>query len=216
METRKANDPCDPVTCKVEKGDHEEEMSPYSAPEPYFPPGQLQAIAYEDLHPYLQGLQDEHGELKVEIEAFEATLDAIVKEGPSEVHDHGLRRFFHYIETTLIPHNRKEEKALFPLLRQRLIAVGEHSPSTTKVTAVEVLNDDHLEFLQLAAVMTNFFRIAPTLADSGAQQQVLGAAIHQGRKLIESLKLHIFREDEVVFILAASLVTAAEFDAMAQ
>ena len=43
---------------------------------------------------------------------------------------------------------------------------------------------------------------------------VLDAALEQGKNLVELLRLHVFREDNVVFSLAHRLIATTEFDEM--
>ena len=97
---------------------------------------------------------------------------------------------------------------------------GEHStsaiPGAKVSTAVDLMKSDHLQYLQISAVMTNFFGISKRLPDEQSRLYVLDAAVRQGRKLIEDLKLHIFREDEVLFSLAHNLIKPEEFDQMAR
>lgn len=168
-------------------------------PDAYHPPGDDQAVAYADMHPLLRGLRDEHAQGEAELAAFIETLDAVVAGAPSPETDVGLNRFFAFLEDVLLPHNRREERVLFPLLARRLVESGEHGNGPTKATAVDVLRADHMGFLQLAAVMTNFFGFAPRLPDEPSRKLMVDAAVHQGRRLAEQLRLHIFREDHVVF-----------------
>ncbi len=204
----------DRIRRKVEKGDHEEGLSPMDPPDAYAPPGEGQAVEYEDMHPLLQAFRDDHEQTVTELQAFEDALDNLRAHGPSsELHD-ALVKFFGFLEKVVLPHNRREEKVLFPLLGQRMIESGEHSKGPQPTTAVDILKADHLELLQLSAVMTNFFRIAPRLPDEASQHYVIDAAIRQGRTLVEQLRLHIFREDVVVFSLAQKLLNEEELDRM--
>jgi hemerythrin-like domain-containing protein len=43
---------------------------------------------------------------------------------------------------------------------------------------------------------------------------LLDAALEQAKNLGELLRLHVFREDNIVFPLAHSLISRAEFDGM--
>lgn len=43
---------------------------------------------------------------------------------------------------------------------------------------------------------------------------VLDAALEQGKNLVELLRLHVFREDSIVFPLAHRLISTAEFDSL--
>ncbi len=214
MSLVKIVDPKDRIRRKVDKGDHEEELSPMAPPDAYAPPGEDQSVPYEEMHPFLQGLRDEHEECVAELQAFESALDNLRNHGPSgEVHD-VLAKFFGFLERVVLPHNRREELVLFPLLAQRLVESGEHSKGPQPTTAIDVLRADHVELLQVAAVMTNFFRIAPRLPDEASQHYIIDASIRLGRNLVELLRLHIFREDVVVFSLAHKLLNAEELDRM--
>jgi|MDTC01.1.fsa_nt_gb hemerythrin-like domain-containing protein len=73
---------------------------------------------------------------------------------------------------------------------------------------------DPIEFLQISAIMTNFFRLAPQLPDEDSRNFVLNSALRQGRSLVEDLRLHIFSEDEVLFSLAHRLISSAELSEM--
>jgi hemerythrin-like domain-containing protein len=211
----KSSDPKDRITRIVEKGDHDEELSPLSPPEAHSPPGKGQGVEYADMHPFLQSLRDEHEQCLEALTLFEETMDKIEADGPGEESDDGLGRFFWVLDRVLLPHNRREETELFPLLHKRLIDAGEHSLGVRQETGVNVLQRDHVEFLQISAIMTNFFRLAPRLPDEKSRNFVLNSALQQGRALVEDLRLHIFREDEVMFSLAHRLISSAELSEMA-
>ncbi len=208
------DDKRDRIRRNAEKGEIDEDLSPMDPPDAYAPPGEGQAVPYEEMHPFLQALRDEHEQCVEALQAFEDALDRLRQHGPSgEIHDE-LVKFFGILEKLVLPHNRREEKLLFPLLAQRFLESGEHSKGPQPTTAIDVLRGDHAEFLQISAVMTNFFRIAPRLPDEASQHYVIDAAIRQGRTLVEDLRLHIYREDVVVFSLAHKLLTSEELDQM--
>ncbi len=77
-----------------------------------------------------------------------------------------------------------------------------------------MLEDDHIKLMQLAAVTFNFLGLAARLPDPASRAIVLDAAVEQGKSLVEILRLHIFREDKVVFSSAAELITSKEFQEM--
>ena len=76
------------------------------------------------------------------------------------------------------------------------------------------MREEHAKALQLAAVVVNFLGLVFRLPDERSGLIVLDAALEQGKNLVELLRLHIFREDNVVFSLAHRLISTAEFDQM--
>lgn len=196
----------------VEKGDHEEEMTPWDPPAAYSPPGDDQAVPYKEMHPLLQELRDEHKGCLEELDAFESALKALAEDANAS--NNGFQRMFEYMNLELVFHNRKEETLLFPLLTKRLVENGEHSNGPKAITGVDVLEADHLNLHQLAAVAINFYQLAQRLPADAGGAFVRKTAIQQGKALIEQLRLHIFREDDVYFSLAHKLITTEELDAM--
>jgi hemerythrin-like domain-containing protein len=205
----------DPLKRMVEKQSEQEEFSPMDPPDAYSPPGG-EAIPYEKMPPFLQKLMDEHNAGLKELDAFEKVLMQLQKQGlkPDKQVDAGLRRFFSFLDEHILPHNLKEEKILFPLLQKRLLEKGEHSQGQYPKTAVDMLEDDHIKLTQLAAVTFNFLGLAARLPDAASRAITLDAALEQGKALVELLRLHIFREDNVVFSLAVKHFTQDEFKVM--
>ena len=70
---------------------------------------------------------------------------------------------------------------------------------------------DHIEALQLAAVSFNLFGLITKLEDKNSKLVILDLAIEQGKALVELLRVHIFREDNIVFSLAQKLISKNEF-----
>ncbi len=56
--------------------------------------------------------------------------------------------------------------------------------------------------------------LAPRLPDEGSRMFVYDVAYSNGRELIEMLRLHIYREDHILFPLAHKLITQDEFTKM--
>ncbi len=212
MGTRHNGD--DPIIRNVEKGDHFEDLSPMDPPDAYSPPGAGQSVPYEEMHPVLRELRDEHTSYLGELDAFEQVLPQLTDRGPDLAANKALGRFFRILETEVLPHNRREERELFPLLAERLIESGEHSKGPQPTTGVDILETDHVSLLQQSAVVLNLLRLVERLPDPASQQVVLQAAAEQGKTLAADLRLHIFREDEVILSLAHKLITTAEFDRM--
>jgi len=190
-----------------------ESLSPMDPPDAYAPPS-IVPVAVEDMHPYLRQMVEEHKPFLVEVDAFEDAIISIQKGGYTKEADGRLRRFLNFLDEEFIAHNRREEAALFPLLRQRLIAAGEHGSGDDPDTPVDLMQDEHIKAVQLAAVILNFLGLAFRFPDEGTRLIVLDAALEQGKFLVELLRLHMFREDNVVFPLAHQLITPAELDRM--
>ena len=188
-------------------------LSPMDPPDAYAP-ASMEPVPLEALHPFLRQFRDEHVPFMEELNAFEAAIVSIQKNGYARESDAKLRRFFHYLEQEFTPHSRREEAALFPLLRERLIASGEHGSGSAPATATEVMEDEHAKAMQLAAVVVNFLGLVFRLPDERSAMVVLDAALEQGKNLVELLRLHVFREDNIVFALAHRLISTAEFDQM--
>lgn len=203
----------DPVERQPECGVDADGMSPMDPPEAYSPPA-MNRVPPEEMHPFLRKFTDEHVSFLEELKIFEETILSIQETGFTKELDRKLRHFFHVFEQDFVPHNRREEVTLFPLLNERLIADGEHSTSEVPTTGVDLMQDDHHRAVQLAAVVLNFLELAFRLPDPKSKLIVLDAALEQGKSLVELLRLHIFREDNVLFSSAHRLIALTEFDLM--
>ena len=204
----------DPIERDVDKGSEDEGLSPMAPPDAYAPPGDGLAIPYEEMHPVMQAFRDEHDSFGKVLAEFRSALDTMASSGVDRETDATVREFFRQLDEEVFPHNRREEKVLFPLLAQRLVESGEHSKGHERTTAVDLLEDEHDQILQLAAITFNLFALASRLPDAKSRTVVFDTALQQGMELAEVLRLHIFREDNVVFSLAHKLITASEFDRM--
>ena len=204
----------DPLCKQAERGPIEGKgLSPMDPPDAYAPPS-VDPVPASDLHPFLRAFRDEHVSFMEELNAFEEAILAIQSTGYTRESDAKLRHFFHFFEQEFGPHHRREEATLFPLLHQRLLASGEHSKGGIPTTAVDMMHDEHAKAMQLAAVVVNFLGLVFRLPDERSGMIVLDAALEQGKNLVELLRLHVFREDNVVFPLAHRLISGIEFDQM--
>jgi hemerythrin-like domain-containing protein len=203
----------DPLKRIAEKQSEQEEFSPMDPPDAYSPPGGEQ-VPYEKMHAFLQELMDEHKACIIALDGFEDVLKSIHENGMNRNAVKGISDFFRFLDERIIPHNVKEEKCLFSRLQERLLEAGEHSQGPIPKTAIDMLEDDHIQALQLAAVTFNFFGLTARLPDPASQALVLDAALTQGKSLVELIRLHIFREDNVVFPLAHKHLSTSEFDEM--
>ncbi len=204
----------DPLRKQPEKGlDDGQGLSPMDPPDAYAPPS-MAPVSAAQMHPFLRQYVDEHVPFLEELNAFEEAILSIQKTGYSKESDGKLRHFFNFFDEEFIPHHRREEATLFPLLHERLLADGEHGKGEVAATAVDLMEDEHTKAMQLAAVGLNFLGLAFRLPDERSRLIVLDAALEQGKNLVELLRLHIFREDNLVFALAHRLISGAEFDQM--
>ena len=194
--------------------DHEPgERSLALDPVSYAPPKPAPVPAHE-LHPFLRHFGEEHAALLRELDAVEEAILSIGKDGYTRQADGRLRHFFDFLDRGFVPHNRREEAVLFPLLRERLIASGEHGKGGGALTATDLMEDEHAKAMQLAAVVVSFLGLVFRLPDERSSMIVLDAALEQGKNLIELLRLHVFREDHIVFPLAHRLISRVEFDSL--
>jgi len=204
----------DPIRRNVEKGIEDEGTSPFAPPDLYAPPGADQGVPYDEMHPVLQALRDDHAAFVIELTHFEEALAKIRENGPDREVDAVFSQFFRAIDESVVPHNRLEERTLFPILAARLIERGEHSKGPEPTTAIDVLMDDHIQIVQLAAVIFNFFAVASRIPDERSRGVILTAAVEQGQVLAELLRLHMFREDHVLFSLAQKYLSTEELDGL--
>jgi iron-sulfur cluster repair protein YtfE (RIC family) len=206
----------DPLMRNVEKGLEAVENSPMDPPDAY----DDQAIVNAEVElPYIiQQFKNEHWNATERINSFEKVL-ATFKENRydfTEEIGNEFSSFFKFFDDELIKHHMKEEKILFPLLHERLLSNGEHSKEPMPKTAIDLMEDDHNKSLQLGALAFNLFGLATRLKDMQSRMFVFDTAYNNARELIELLKLHIFREDNTLFPLAANLITEDEFFRMKQ
>jgi hemerythrin-like domain-containing protein len=205
----------DPILRNASKELDKEELSPMDPPEAYeaFKPESVDADNY---HPLIQQYMKEHVAALEVMDEFEKGM-LLFKELGYKLNDEvntSLRNFFSFFEKNLLDHNRREEHELFPLLNKRLIESGEHSESSEPTTAIDMMEDDHVKFIQLGALVFNMLGLAARLPDPNSRTFTYDAAYDNARELVETIRLHIYREDNVLFPLAHKLITFAEMDAM--
>lgn len=205
----------DPITRNVEKETGVAELSPME------PPGAYEANVPEAKevrveHPLLVRYMEEHEMGREVLDRFEKAM-VDYRERNFQLNDavnDSLREFFTWYEEKLFDHNQREERQLFPLLHKRLIESGEHSESKPPTTAVDMMEDDHVKFIQLSALTFNMLGLAARLPDERSHGFVFQTAFNNARELVELIRLHIYREDHVVFPLAQKLISTEELDAL--
>ena len=195
----------------TEIGGDLEGASPFSPPEAYSPPKIDEEIEYKDMNPFLQSLMDEHKLYSQKVNEFEETL-ALIEGGKvdKEVDDR-LRIFFSYFDEEIREHHLNEEKTLFPIISKKMNEDGSHSKSDENFNVIDVLEDEHIKSIQLAAVTFNMFALFSRIPDERSRMMILDVALSQAKDLVELLKVHIFREDTIIFNYAQKNLTDDEF-----
>ncbi len=202
----------DPIKRMVERQNETEEFSPMDPPDAFKPPV-LDEVKHEDMHLIIQTLMDEHKDCNDAIKAFENVLNSLHSDGFSKNTLEGINNFFSFFDDFVIEHNRKEDNTIFADLNTILHQKGEFSIGTEK-TVVDLMEDDHIKMLQLAAISFNLFGLVTRIPDQNSRMIILDLAVEQSKALIEMLKLHIFREDNVVFPMANNYLSTEVLDAM--
>ncbi len=203
----------DPIKRFVEKDSGEEELSPMDPPDAYAP-STVEPVAYEDMHPLLQKLMDEHKVFVKVLENFETALTEWKQNHWvfNENINKNFKELFSFLDNNTPEHNKKEEKRLFPLLHKRLIESGEHSGDEPPKTGVDIMEAEHIQVAQLGALCLNFLGLGSRMHDKTSREMTFELAYDQGKEIVEIMRLHIYREDETLFPLAMKLISKDDFD----
>ncbi len=205
----------DPVKRFVDKEKEFEEASPMNPPDA-FSPSTVDPVAYKDMSPFLQKLMNEHKVFMTVLENFESALINWKKSGWN-FNDEINKKFnelFSFLDQNTPGHNKKEEKLLFPLLHSRLLQTGEHSAADEPKTAVDIMEDEHIKVAQLGALCLNFLGLGSRLEDKKSREITFELAYEEGKAIVETMRLHIYREDETLFPLAMKLISKEELKEM--
>lgn len=203
----------DPILRNADKDENLEEFSAMDPPSAYDAERTVGAD-YEGMDPFIQELMDEHRDVIEKTRIFDEALMKFRDSGyvfAPEV-DEAFNAFFRYFDEQILPHNRKEERDYFRLLHTRLIESGEHGTGENPDTAIDIMEDDHTKFIQLAALSFNFLGLGVRLRDPESRMMTFDLAFNAGRELTELLRLHIFREDETLFPISQQLLTDQDFN----
>lgn len=204
----------DPVKGNPEKdiAIQNDELSPMDPPDAYSDYAKIE-MDNTQLDESLLLLKKEHEEVIEVLNHFEKVLVQFKElnyELNEEIND-GFKKFFDFFDNELLPHNRKEEKTLFPILHKVLLANNEHGTGENPITAVDIMEDDHVKFIQLGALVFNFLGLAPRLRDRQSSIFTYDVAYNNAKELIELIRLHIFREDNTLFPLAQKFISLEDF-----
>lgn len=181
-------------------------------PKEYAPPA-IEEYSMEDLAKPLQGLTHEHEEYQKILNVLDNALLELKKNQwrfTPEISE-GLKSFFKFYDKKTTIHNNKEEKCLFPLLREKLIESGEHSSSEPLITPVDIMEEEHRQVSQSVSLVFNLLGISSQIPEERSRAIILEHAFNWGQEIVETMKLHIFRENNVLFPLAQKLISSREF-----
>ena len=211
---------------KEETEDMEQGANPMNMEEAtaenFVPPATIEKVPYEKMPEIIKTFMDEHQKYLQELETFEEALIRFKKQRwqMDDKMNKTFSRFFTFLDNHILEHNRREENSLFPLLKKRFLETGEHSryfqymEEGNPRNAIDVMEDEHTQLIQLSTLTFNFLGLAQKLPDVGSQSIVSDLAFEQGRQIVETLRLHIKREDETLFPLACQLIEREEFEQM--
>ncbi len=189
-------------------------LSPFSPPEAYNPPKIDEQIPYEQMHPLLQMFIDEHKVYSEKLTAFEETLQMMESGRVDKEVDKRLRDFYSHFDNEIREHNIKEEKTIFPVISKKMNEAGDHSNGREQFNAIDVLEDEHTRALQLTAVTFNLFALFSRIPDEKSRIIILDVALNKAKELVELLKVHIFREDTIIFNYAQKNLSESEMTEM--
>jgi hemerythrin-like domain-containing protein len=204
----------DPIIRNAEKGEIDE-LSPMDPPDG-FDEKRTVGLNYSLLHPILKELCNEHKEVMVKCDAFEEAIIAFKDGGfyiTKEIND-AFNAFFVAFDEEILPHHKKEEQTLFPILRKKLLESGEHSTGEQPHTPVDLMEEEHIKLVQLTTLTFNLLGLAMRLKDPEDIAMTFDLAYNNGKELAELVKLHIFREDNTIFPLAQELLTEKELNSL--
>lgn len=214
-ETGKRLKEVDPVIGNPEKDIEiqNDELSPMDPPDAYSSYATIE-LENEELNESLTLLKKEHEELVAVLDVFEKSLHEFKELGyvlNNNIND-GFKKFFDFFDNHLLPHNRKEEKVLFPILQKALLSNNEHGTGPNPVTAVDIMEDDHVKFIQLGTLTFNLLGLAPRFRDEQSKMFTYDVAYNNAKELVELIRLHVFREDNTLFPLAQKYLSTKQFD----
>lgn len=140
---------------------------------------------------------EEHQHALRELNAMLLSSRELKQQGFTTAAYERLRAATHFINEDIRAHNRNEEKALFPLLEER---IGPSGPTA-------VMRAEHQQLWQaLEDLEKNLDHLVESPADTGITNRVseLSGFIH------DFLQQHIFKEDNILYPMARELLTSEE------
>jgi hemerythrin-like domain-containing protein len=168
-------------------------------------------IPYEEMHPFLQELIDEHHIYTKELDVLEETIAMIESGKVDREVDDKLRQFFYYFDSQIVNHNKGGEKYLFAGIAQKMT-----ENKNENINVIGALESDHVKSIQMAATAFNMFGLFSRIPDEKTRFIILDIALNQSKELLELLKVHIYREGTMIFPYAQKNFTNVELTQMQQ
>jgi hemerythrin-like domain-containing protein len=167
----------------------------------------------------IQHLLDEHRAIMAEIALLRAAVRDLAARGEPALGEAlpVLRRIGHLMEMQLARHARKEDEVLFPALE----AIFGTDGTPTAVMRVEH-SDIHAQGEVLRQTLHELNEVEhPAIEAGGAQLRSLAAGggsaeglATTAEEIIRLLDLHFDKEEQVLFPMAANLLSAAQLTAV--
>jgi len=202
----------DPVVPGAGKDLTSIENSPMDPPDAY--EGGVEGQEKTELPEALKQFTNRFPEINKILDALEKEFGEFVTGGYqfTEGFNSALTTFFKFYDDDLLPFLQLEQKTLFPILHQKLMKSGEHSPAEDPKTAVDIMEDDYVKTIQLGTLLFNFLGLSSRLRDEQARMFVLETAGGNARELIELVRLNIFRKENVLYPLAVKTLSEEEME----
>lgn len=153
--------------------------------------------------PLMEELQAEHREALAHLDALDQSITAIAPErapDPPSSTDHRrlISEAVKFLETPMMRHLDAEETALFPLMQRRLGSAG----------PIQVMESEHRWLREHVAELARL-----TQWDGDIPQNSHWARLRrEADQMIEVLTGHIYKEDNVLFPMAAQLLSPADWE----
>jgi len=173
------------------------------------PPSKDEEISYEDMHPFLQELIDEHHVYTKELNAFEEAI-AMIESGKidKEVYEK-LRQFFSYFDDQIVNYNQEGEKYLFARISKKMT-------EDENFNVINFLETDHVKSIEMAAVAFNMLALFSRIPDEKSRFIILDIALNHAKELLELLRVHIYREGTMILPYAQKNFTVEELTEIQQ
>ncbi len=113
-------------------------------------------------------------------------------------------KFKKFVETSLELHTRDEEHALFPILEGKICG---HACGSHGTTPIDVMMQDHKNIHAAIDVISTLLSISKSVRD----KKIVNEIHNRVSFVVNTLRDHIWKEDNVLYPLAEEHLTKEEF-----